>query len=105
MDEGLDWAVAYEVARCAVGPARGGAGVWGRIAAGLLPEEAAHAVGASQAVGAWWFRHGGGVPPFDLKPLSGRYLSFREREVIALLKAQGVGVRQIRRHGSVGAVT
>ncbi|MCX5233226.1 IS30 family transposase [Streptomyces sp. NBC_00233] len=35
--------------------------------------------------------------PFDAKPCSGRYLSFHEREEIALLKAQGKGVRQIAR--------
>jgi IS30 family transposase len=35
------------------------------------------------------------MPPFDLAPLLGRYLSFHEREEIALLKAQGAGVRQI----------
>lgn len=35
--------------------------------------------------------------PFDLDPPSGRYLSFREREEIALLKAQGAGVREIAR--------
>jgi IS30 family transposase len=32
-----------------------------------------------------------------LDPISGRYLSFEEREEIALLKAQGVGVREIAR--------
>jgi IS30 family transposase len=37
------------------------------------------------------------MPPFDLKPLSGRYLSFREREAIALMKAQGAGVRHMAR--------
>jgi IS30 family transposase len=37
------------------------------------------------------------MPPFVLEPLSGRYLSFPEREEIALLKAQGAGVRQIAR--------
>jgi IS30 family transposase len=37
------------------------------------------------------------MPPFRLEPLSGRYLSFHEREEIALLKAQGAGVRQIAR--------
>ncbi|GAA2587793.1 IS30 family transposase [Microbacterium binotii] len=73
---------------------------WREIAKGLLPEEAAHAVGASQAVGARWFRHGGGMSPFDLKAFSGRYLTFQEREEIALLKAQGRGVREIAR--SVG---
>ncbi|MCX4775330.1 IS30 family transposase [Streptomyces sp. NBC_01264] len=35
--------------------------------------------------------------PFDPKPPSGRYPSFREREEIALLKAQGKGVREIAR--------
>jgi IS30 family transposase len=70
---------------------------WGEIAKGLLPEEAAAAVGVSQAVGGRWFRHGGGMPTVDLAPLSGRYLTFREREEIALLKMQGAGVRQIAR--------
>ncbi len=70
---------------------------WREIAKGLLPEEAAKAVGASQAVGSRWFRHGGGMPPMDLAPLTGRYLSFAEREEIALFKAQGAGVRTIAR--------
>ena len=34
---------------------------------------------------------------FMLAPLSGRYLSFGEREEIALLRAQGMGVREIAR--------
>ena len=54
-------------------------------------------VGVSQAVGSRWFRHGGGMPPFDLQPLSGRYLSFAEREEIALVRAQGAGVRELAR--------
>lgn len=33
----------------------------------------------------------------DLGPLAGRYLSFREREEIAILRAQGAGVRDIAR--------
>lgn len=70
---------------------------WREVAKGLLTEEAANVVGVSQAVGARWFRHGGGMPPFDLAPLSGRYLSFREREEIALLRVQGAGIRQIAR--------
>jgi len=70
---------------------------WYEIAKGLLAEEAADAVGVSQAVGARWFRHGGGMPAMDLVPLSGRYLSFGEREEIAILTAQHVGVRQIAR--------
>ncbi|WP_405785540.1 IS30 family transposase [Streptomyces sp. NBC_00138] len=35
--------------------------------------------------------------PFDPKPPSGRYLSFCEREEIALLRARGKGVREIAR--------
>lgn len=62
-----------------------------------MPAAAAIAVGASQPVGQRWFHNAGGMPPFDLAPLSGRYLSFREREGIALLRAQGAGVRQIAR--------
>jgi IS30 family transposase len=37
------------------------------------------------------------MPTFMLDPISGRYLSFQEREEIALLKAQGTGVREIAR--------
>ncbi len=70
---------------------------WGEIAQGMLAEEAAHRVGVSPAVGTRWFRHGGGMSPFSSKPLSGRYLSFAEREEIALRRAQGAGVRQIAR--------
>src|SRR5437016_325231 len=70
---------------------------WREIAAGRSSEEAAAAVGVSQAVGSRWFRDGGGMPPISLAPLSGRYLSFAEREEIAILHAQGVGVRGIAR--------
>ena len=69
---------------------------WEQIARGLLPEEAAGVIGVAQAVGARWFHNAGGMPPFDLKfRPSGRYLSFVEREEIALLHAQGNGVREI----------
>ncbi|MGH2998868.1 MAG: IS30 family transposase [Gaiellaceae bacterium] len=70
---------------------------WREIAKGVVAEDAAAVVGVSQAVGGRWFRHGGGMPTLDLAPLSGRYLSFGEREEIALLKAQGLGVRAIAR--------
>jgi transposase, IS30 family len=69
---------------------------WREIARGLLAEEAAHVVGVSQAVGSRWFRHRGGMP-IDLSASTGRYLSFREREEIAILRAQDVGVREIAR--------
>jgi len=70
---------------------------WHEIATGLSSEEAALAVGASQAAGSRWFRERGGMATFMRDPLSGRYLSFEEREEIALLRAQGVGVREIAR--------
>src|SRR5207253_9888730 len=68
---------------------------WREIAAGRSSEEAAAAAGVSQAVGSRWFRDGGGMPPISLAPLSGRYLSFAEREEIAILHARRVGVRAI----------
>ena len=68
---------------------------WRVVATGVTSGQAAAAVDVSQAVGSRWFRHGGGMPPMDLAPLSGRYLSFVEREDIAILRAQGVGVRTI----------
>jgi IS30 family transposase len=37
------------------------------------------------------------MPPISLDEPTGRYLSFAEREEIALLRAQGVGVREIAR--------
>ena len=70
---------------------------WRKVAEGLSSEDAALAVGASQAAGSRWFRERGGMPTFMLAPLSGRYLCFEEREEIALLRAQGAGVREIAR--------
>src|SRR5436190_1268415 len=70
---------------------------WLAIAAGWSSEDAAAAAGVSQAVGSRWFRDGGGMPPISLAPLSGRYLSFAEREEIAILRTQRVGVRGIAR--------
>src|SRR4051812_49988760 len=74
---------------------------WAAIAAGLASEDAACRVGVSPAVGTRWFREAGGMPPAALapssKPLSGRYLSFAEREEIALCRAQGQGVREMAR--------
>jgi IS30 family transposase len=70
---------------------------WIQVATGITSEAAAAAVDVSQAVGTRWFRHGGGMPPMDLKPGAGRYLSFAEREEIALLRAKNYGVRSIAR--------
>jgi IS30 family transposase len=70
---------------------------WRLIARGITTVEAALEVGVSWPVGARWFRHAGGMPPISLDEPSGRYLSFAEREEIALLRAQGKGVREIGR--------
>lgn len=70
---------------------------WKQIATGITSEKAAEAVGVSQPVGTRWFRHRGGMPLFMSKPVSSRYLSFSEREEIALLRAQDLGVREIAR--------
>src|SRR5215210_427958 len=74
---------------------------WAAIAAGCSSEDAAVGAGVSPAVGARWFRGAGGMPPSHLarssKPLSGRSLSFAEREEIAIWRAQRHGVREIAR--------
>ena len=54
-------------------------------------------MGVASAVGSRWFREAGGMRPVSLAPLCGRYLSFAEREEIAILKAKGCGVREIAR--------
>jgi IS30 family transposase len=70
---------------------------WAAIARGMTSEQAGVEAGVSPAVGVRWFRLGGGMPPVTQAPLSGRYLSFTEREEIALLRAQDHGVREIAR--------
>ena len=74
---------------------------WSLIAAGRSTEDAAIDAGVSPAVGGRWFRRAGGMPPLHFsqssKPLSGRYLSFAEREEIAILRVQGQGVCAIAR--------
>src|ERR687883_825302 len=70
---------------------------WRLIARGKRTEEAAVEVGVSAPVASRWFRHAGGMPPLSLAEPTGRYLSFHEREELALLRAQGHGVRAIAR--------
>src|SRR6266702_2350804 len=86
---------------------------WMAIASGRSSEDAGVDAGVSPTVGVRWFRRAGGMPPTHFsqssKPLSGRYLSFAEREEIAILRAKDHGVRAIsrllrrnaaRRHGA-----
>ena len=70
---------------------------WSEIAQGVSSEDAGKIAGVSPAVGCRWFREGGGMPTIQFTPLSGRYLSFAEREEIAILRAQEFGVRAIAR--------
>jgi IS30 family transposase len=70
---------------------------WAAIARGMASEDAGIEAGVSPAVGTRWFRIGGGMRSVSVAPLSGRYLSFDEREEIAILFARGAGVREIAR--------
>ena len=80
---------------------------WEGVSCGLTSEVAAVAAGVSPAVGTRWFRESGGMRPFTLAPLSSRYLSFSDREEIALLRARGHGVREIARrlHRSASTIS
>jgi hypothetical protein len=74
---------------------------WLGIAQGMTSEDAALAAGLSQPVGTRLFREAGGMPPATFRPSaklpSGRYLSFSEREEIALFRVQGLSGREIGR--------
>jgi IS30 family transposase len=70
---------------------------WAAIARGDKTEDAATAAKVSSPVAFRWFRHAGGVNPRLPPTVSGRYLSFAEREDIALYTAQGLGVRAVAR--------
>jgi IS30 family transposase len=70
---------------------------WAAIARGLSSEQAGAGAGVSAAIGVRWFREGGGMRSVSWVPLSGRFLSFAEREEIAILNARGCGVREIAR--------
>src|SRR5580693_4512315 len=70
---------------------------WEAIARGASSEKAAIEAGVLPSIGVRWFRKGGGMPPLDLAPVSGRYLSFTEREEIAVLLARGSAVQEIAR--------
>src|SRR5688572_25513624 len=70
---------------------------WAAIARGARSDVAGVEAGVSSVVGVRWFREAGGMAPIGQAPLSGRYLSFAEREEIAILRAAGCGVREVAR--------
>jgi IS30 family transposase len=57
---------------------------WQQIRAGLPVFKAAQAVGVPITTAQGWHRDAGGVNPYPPNPVSGRYLSFEEREEIAV---------------------
>jgi transposase, IS30 family len=77
---------------------------WRSVRCGLTVRQAAAEAGVSASLGARWFAKAGGMPPMELAEPSGRYLSFQEREEIALGLAAGLSKGQIaariRRHRS-----
>jgi len=75
--------------------------LWIQMSAVASSEDAAVAVGMAPAVGTRWFREAGGMPDVEFNEPSRRYLSFAEREEIALLKAKGMSVGAIARELSV----
>jgi transposase, IS30 family len=70
---------------------------WRLIAAGASTDDASAAMGLNRRTGRRWFTEAGGMPPGDLAERTGRYLSFAEREEIALGRAAGLSMRAIAR--------
>jgi transposase, IS30 family len=69
---------------------------WRAVAGGLSTRDAAGCVGVSHTKGKQWFVQGGGMPSVSLAEPSGRYLSMREREDIAVWRGR-LSVREIAR--------
>jgi transposase, IS30 family len=70
---------------------------WAALQRGEFITDAAEGVGTYRKKGARWMAAEGGVRPRRGRDLLGRYLSFAEREEIALARAAGEGVRSIAR--------
>jgi IS30 family transposase len=70
---------------------------WAAIQRGEFITEAAGSVGTYREMGGRWIAAAGGVRPRRGRDLQGRYLSFSEREEIAVGRAAGESVRSIAR--------
>jgi IS30 family transposase len=70
---------------------------WGAVQRGEFITEAAESVGTYREMGGRWIAAAGGVRPRRGRDLQGRYLSFSEREEIAVGRAAGESVRCIAR--------
>ena len=97
VDGHADGAAGDEVAGTAADPSGGRAGVLAQDRRGTHLRGRRSRGRRVRAGGSRWFRERGGMPSISLGAPSGRYLSFAEREEIALLKAEGHGVRGIAR--------
>jgi IS30 family transposase len=70
---------------------------WQGVRSGLTVPKAAAAAGVATRTAVQWHRQAGGVNPYPAQLVSGRYLSFAEREDIALGLAAGDSQAQIAR--------
>jgi transposase, IS30 family len=70
---------------------------WAAVQRGEFITEAAESVGSYREMGGRWIASAGGVRPRRGRDLPGRYLSFSEREEIAVGRAAGESVRCIAR--------
>lgn len=68
---------------------------WEAISLGFTSEYASLIAGLSAPVGTRIFRYNGGMKPNFQSSVTERYLSYSEREEIAILHAQDFGVREI----------
>ena len=68
---------------------------WAAWQAGEFLTDAAAVAGTHRHRGLAWLRQAGGVRPRRGRDLQGRYLSFAEREEIALAQAAGESIRQV----------
>ena len=70
---------------------------WAALQRGEFINDAALEAGTYRKKGTRWVAHHGGVRPRRGRDLEGRYLSFAEREEIALSRARGESIRCIAR--------
>jgi IS30 family transposase len=68
---------------------------WAAVQAGAFVQDAAAAAGTHRMKGHHWINGAGGVRPRRGRNLQGRYLSFGEREEVALGRARGESMRAI----------
>ena len=68
---------------------------WARMQAGDFITDAVAPIQTSRRTGRRVLVEAGGVRPRRGRDLKGRYLSFAQREEIAILRAQGRSLRQI----------